>query len=341
MPRKIVLLWAVAVCAAQSLDELPQYKPQANVSGRIRIWGHGAAGHDYIETLVKHWEEGFRRYQPDVQFENKLAGTASAIGALYTGTGDLALLGREIWPSEIQASREVWHYEPLGIEITTGSYDVRNKDFALVVFVNKNNPLAKLTMAQVASIFGCGNIRTWGDLGVRGEWAGKPINVYGFEISRGFGYFFQQTVFRGGFKWNVSLVEFGDQRQSNGKLLDAGQRVTNALAQDRFGIAYASMLYTNPEVKPVALAAAENGPYVAATRETVRGRRYPLTRVIPMFLRKEPGKPVDPKLKEFLLYILSREGQQPVAADGGYLPLTSAVVREQRRKLEFTSAERK
>lgn len=325
---------ARALLAAGNLDDLPQYKPGSKVSGLIRIWGHGAAGHDYIESLVKSWEAGFRHYQPDVQFENKLAGTASAIGALYTGTGDLALLGREIWPSEIQASREVWHYEPLGVEVTTGSYDVRNKDFALVVFVHKDNPLSKLTMSQVASIFGCGSIRKWRDLGVQGEWANQPINVYGFEISRGFGYFFQQTVFRGGFKWNPALQEFADERKSDGKLLDAGRRITTALARDPFGIAYASMLYADAGVKSVALAVNDHGPYVPPTKQSVRERQYPLSRVIPMFLRREPGKPVDPKLKEFLLYILSREGQQPVQADGGYLPLTNAIIQEQIRKLE-------
>ena len=39
-------------------------------------------------------------------------------------------------------------------------------------------------------------------------------------------------------------------------------------------------------------------------------------------------------MKDFIRYILSREGQQDVASDGSYLPLTAAVVREQSRKLE-------
>ncbi|MBV9443289.1 MAG: hypothetical protein JO217_11390, partial [Acidobacteriaceae bacterium] len=108
-------------------DRLPIYSPQQTVSGTIRIWGHGAEGKDFIRTLVLNWEAGFQKYQPNVQFDNQLMGTASAIGALYTGTGDLALLGREIWPDEIQAFREVFQYPPLGVEITTGSYATRNK----------------------------------------------------------------------------------------------------------------------------------------------------------------------------------------------------------------------
>ena len=322
------------------LNLLPQYKPEQNASGMIRVWGHGAAGKDFIGALVAKWEAGFKTYQPDVTFENKLMGTASAVGALYTGAGDLALLGREIWPDEIQAFREVLHYEPLGVEITTGSFAVRNKDFALIVYVNKENPLAKLSIGQVGRIFGCQhtadgeNIRSWGDLGLPGKWSRKPIHVYGFQISRGFAYYFEQTVFKGSSKWNPALVELGDQPQQNGKLLDAGKRILDALADDANGIAYSSALYANDRVKPIALAWKDDDAYVSPSVETVQNRTYPLVRVIPMFLNRKPGEPVHPKIKEFLRYILSEQGQQAVAADGGYLPLTPEVVREQLKKLK-------
>jgi phosphate transport system substrate-binding protein len=339
MARRVVI--GFLMLAAPLLSQaVPEYQPGEQVAGTIRIWGHGALGHDYIEALVRRWEQGFQLYQPAVTFENKLAGTASAIGALYTGTGDLALLGREIWPSEIAAFREVLRYPPLGVEVVTGSYAVRNKDFALIVYVHKDNPLARLSLAQVDAIFGGEHrrsprkIRTWGELNLQGEWANQPIRVYGFEISRGFGYFFQQAVFEGSFKWNPELVELADQRLPDGKLLDAGKRVLDALAHDRHGIAYSSALYANPHVKPMALAARDGGPYVEPTQETVQNRAYPLTRAIPMFLKRPPGKAVDPKLREFLCYILSREGQAAVAEDGGYLPLTTAVIEAQLKKIE-------
>lgn len=320
-------------------EHLPTYKPEQRVSGTIRIWGHGAAGKDFIRTLVLNWEAGFQKYQPDVQFDNQLMGTASAIGALYTGTGDLALLGREIWPDEIQAFREVLHYPPLGIQITTGSYAVRNKDFALIVYVNKANPLSKLTLSQVAGVFGCHsdekqNLRSWSQLGLGGDWASKPIHVYGFEISRGFGFYMEQVVFHGSSKWNPDLVELGDKHLSGGKLLDAGKRILDALADDPLGIAYSSALYANDRVKPVALAFGSPGPYVQASEQTVQDRSYPLTRFIPMFLNRKPGEPVDPKVKEFLRYILSEQGQQSVAEDRGYRPLTPEIVRQELQKLE-------
>lgn len=335
--RWIALL---ALAATGQTQTLPQYKPGPSVAGTIRIWGHGALGHDYIETLVRHWEDGFHEYQPAVAFDNRLAGTASAIGAVYTGTGDLALLGREIWPSEITAFQEVLKHPPLGVEVTTGSYNVRNKDFPLIVYVHKRNPIAQLSLAQVDAVFGCEhrrgprNIRTWGGLGLKGSWADRSIHVYGFEISRGFGYFFQQAVFAGSFKWNPDLLEFADQKQSDGKLLDAGKRILDALAKDPYGIAYSSALYANPDVKPVALAADDGGPYVEPRKETVQNRTYPLTRAIWMFFDRAPGQPVDPKVGEFLRYILSRQGQAAVVQDGDYLPLTAGVIQEQLKKLD-------
>ena len=339
MNRRSFLLRLAAMPTLCAEDRLPIYSPQQTVSGTIRIWGHGAEGKDFIRTLVLNWEAGFQKYQPNVQFDNQLMGTASAIGALYTGTGDLALLGREIWPDEIQAFREVLHYPPLGMEITTGSYATRNKDFALIVYVHTDNPLSRLTLSQVGRIFGChtdeaANIRSWSQLGMTGEWAKKPIHVYGFEISRGFGFYMEQTVFHGSSKWNPDMVEIGDQHLPTGKLLDAGKRILDALANDPLGIAYSSALYANDKVKPIALAIRDSGPYVEPTLETVQNRSYPLTRVIPMFLNRKPGRPVDPKVKEFLRYILSQQGQDAVAQDRGYLPLTPEVVRTQLQKLQ-------
>lgn len=337
--RFSIFLWLAVMPGFCGADQLPAYHPEQPVSGTIRVWGHGAEGKDFIRTLVLNWEAGFQKFQPGVQFDNQLMGTASAIGALYTGTGDLALLGREIWPDEIQAFQEVFHYPPLGLEITTGSYAVRNKDFALIVYVHKDNPLARLTLSQVESIFGChsnktANIRSWGQLGLTNEWARKPLHVYGFEISRGFGFYMEQAVLHGSSKWNPDMVELGDEHLPNGKLLDAGKRILDALAADQLGIAYSSALYTNDKVKPVALGVRDSGPYVRPTVETVQDRSYPLTRVIPMFLNRKPGQPVDPKVKEFLRYILSEQGQAAVAQDHGYLPVTPEVARRQLEKLQ-------
>lgn len=336
----VALLSSAAPAAqSQSVDGLPSYKPEQRVLGPVRIWGHGNSKDDYIKSLVVAWEAEFRRYQPEAYFENTLLGTASAIGSLYEGAGDIAVMGREIWPEEVTAFKEVLHYPPTGIDILTGSLDIRNKDYALVVFVHRDNPLTKLSLAQLDAAFGCEHRRsgqgakTWGDLGLKGEWADKPIRVYGYEISRGFGYYFQQVVFKGGSRWNPEMQEFGDVRQSDGSLLDAGQRILDALGNDRFGIAYSSLKYANPNTKPIAVGD-EQGDFYPPTKETVFKREYPLTRTITAYINRDPGRPTDPKLREFLRYVLSKEGQLQVLRDGGYLPLTPEAAEAQRKKLD-------
>ena len=103
------------------------------VSGTIRLWGHGAPVLDFMGQLVQSWEENFSRFQPGVRFEYDMYGTASAMGALDTGKGDIAILGQEIYPFEVTAFERVKHYKPLSIEIATGSVDIRNFDFAIMV----------------------------------------------------------------------------------------------------------------------------------------------------------------------------------------------------------------
>lgn len=336
-------LCAIGAASASALDLPAPYEPREEVSGTITIWGHGSYGGrtDFVEGLTRTWQEEFRRFHPRIQFVNRLHGTASAIGALYTGTGDLAFLGREIWQPEIAAFQEVRGYPPTGIDVLTGSFDVRNRGYALVVFVHKDNPLSELTLAQLDALYsverrrGHAPVRTWGDLGLTGEWRDKPVTLYGLPIARGFADFFEDVVFLKSRKWNPTLREFADEPGSVGGETDGGQKLLKALARDRYGIGYAGLLYSHPNVKPVALAEGPGKPFVVPTRETVMDRSYPLTRVITMFLDRPPGKPVDPKLREFLRYILSREGQEAVVREGqGYLPVLKPFADIELKKLD-------
>jgi phosphate transport system substrate-binding protein len=327
---------------ARSLDLSTSYHPDRTVSGTIRIWGHGAYDRkrDFIGALVRAWELGFQHFEPGVRFENHLVGTAAAIGALYTGRGDLALMGREIWPPEVEAFKEVFGYPPTGVDVVTGSFDVRNRDYALVVFVHRDNPIRGLTLPQLRAIFAVPDrahahtARTWGDLGLRGPWRDRPIHLYGLPISRGFARFFEQRVFDGDELWRPSLREFADLKGSKGGATDGGQRMLDAMSGDPDGIGYAGLLYHNADVRPVALAERAGEPYVEPTRETVTDHSYPLTRMVTMFLNRPPGRPVDPKLREFLSYVLSRQGQQAVLRYGrGYLPILAPAATRELEKL--------
>ena len=301
----------------------------------IRIWGHGALGHDYIESLVVKWEAGFRKTHPDIQFDNELHGTASAIGSLYTGTGDIAIMGREIWPVEVEAFEDVHHYPPLGIDVVTGSLDIRNKDFALVVFVNRVSPLAHLSPPQIAKLFGAEQKppATWGELGLTGARAPRPIHLYGFEIHRGFGYYLEQRVMNGSAKWNPALVELGDVKQADGSLLDAGQRIVDAIGADPDAIGYSSLLYKNGNIRAVPIGPS-GGPFLLPTHETIANHSYALTRSITAYIDRAPGKRADPRVEAFLLYVLSPGGQQAVIEDGGYTALPPALAKAEAAKLD-------
>ncbi len=335
-----MILFSTARVYGQNPEALPHYQPGQTVAGTIRVWGHGSFKRDFMGRLMKYWEEGFRKYQPGIQIENRMYGTASAIGALYTGAGDLAILGEEIHPVAAAAFERVMHYPPEGVEIATGSLDVRNFDYAHVFFVHEDNPLSKLTLTQLDAIFGDEhrrgprNIRTWGELGLAGEWKDRPIHPYGWRLDDDFALYLQDALLMGSHKWNCDLREFAHINTPDGTVYDHGQRILDALAKDPLGIAVSNLRYMSSHVKPLALASRDGEPYYEATKEHLVERKYPLTRIIPAFFNRAPGQPLDPKVKEFLRYLLSFEGQQDILRDGNYLPLSHGAIREQLKKLE-------
>ena len=163
LPRLIPLALALATLGRAEgvpgpevafVDTLPPYHAQAAVAGTLRLWGHGSPKHDFMGKLVDAWIKGFTQVQPNVTFENHMYGTASAIGALYTGAGDIAILGEEISPAAARAFVRERHYAPTGFQIATGSLDVNYFDYAHIVYVNKDNPIRRLTLAQLEGIFG-------------------------------------------------------------------------------------------------------------------------------------------------------------------------------------------
>ena len=335
-----VLALIAGSASAQDLSTLPEYRPEAEVSGVIRSWGS-----EHMGALMKLWEAGFRKYHPNVYFEDTLKGTASAQFGLHVNVADLALSGRELFPYEYYGIYRRSQLYPVEIAVATGSFDVRGKSTALGVFVHKDNPLAKLTLKQLDSIFGDqrtggwqkiewvdaaargskDNIRTWGQLGLTGEWADKPIRPYGPPgLYPGGVSFFQTRVMGGADTWNERLLEFDDR-----------QKMLDVLAGDRYGIAYAPLAYRNAGVRPLALA--DSGAFVEPRRETVADRTYPLTRtayiyVAPDTLTGDPA-PMQRRFREFLRYVLSRQGQMDVVREGDHLPLTAAMVRRQLEKL--------
>lgn len=321
------------------VDALPGYRPEQVVTGTIRMWGHGSFSRPFMRRLVARWKAGFARFHPNCRIEEELYGTSSAIPALWLGIGDLAVLGEEILPEAVETFEQVKHYPPFGIDIATGSVDVRNFDYAQMFFVHRDNPLASLTLAQLEAIFGeehrrgAANIRTWGQLGLKGEWADQPISLYGWRIDDSFGIFLEWALLEGSHRWNNALHEYSHLYRPDGTIYDHGQQALDALAADRYGIAVSNIRYAGPGVKPLAVAEREGAPAVVVTKESLISRTYPLTRVIPVYVDRPPGMPIEPKAKEFIRYLLSREGQQDIVNDGGYLPLNADAIAAELKKL--------
>lgn len=325
---------------AAEVARMPAFVPGHAPAGVIRLWGHGSFSRPFMRLLVARWMKGFARFHPDITIREETYGTSSAIPALALGAGDLAVLGEEILPEAVDTFKRVKSYEPFGIEIATGSVDVRNFDYAQMFFVHKDNPLAQLTLTQLDAIFGAEhrrgprNIRTWGELGLKGDWADKLIKPYGWRTDDSFGFYLEQTLLAGSHRWNSALREFRHINRPDGTIYDHGQQALDAVASDRYGIAVSNIRYAGPDVKTLAIAARDGTTYVSVTPESLMRGQYPLTRLIPAYLDHAPGQPIEPKVKEFLRYILSREGQQDILDDGRYLPLSAEVARKETGKME-------
>jgi phosphate transport system substrate-binding protein len=278
----------------------------------LRVWGS-----PQMSGVLRLWEKGFRKHHPEIRFHDELHSTASGIAGLYTGVADMALMGREIWPIETLAFQSVFPWKPMEVEVATGSYDVPKATFALVVYVHKSNPLSQLTLDELAAIFGrpldggALPLRTW--------------HTYSFDYDNDKSVFFRRRVFGDRYRWDSGTREFSGA--------DAGQLILDALARDPLGIAVSNPHYANSDVRPLALA--ESGKEaVKAGIETVRNRTYPLTRAVYIYVNRDPKKPLDARLVQFLRYVLSAEGQEDVVRDGTYLPLTREIVNTGLRDLK-------
>jgi len=332
------------------LNELPEYKPEQKISDVIRIWGLNYLGD---ANLADYWEAGFKKYHPDARIEWHLPSAMSSTSALVTGVGDIGA-NRGITFTEILQFERMFNYSPLELDMVTGSFDVPGWANAIGIFVNKANPISKLTMKQLDGIFGAArtggwvgtswnpqfargreeNIRTWGQLGLTGEWKDKPIHVYGLNLRYDTSTKFSDKVLKGSDKWNEDLRMYANYARADGTLAIGAQLLMEDLGKDPYGIAYSGIQNLTPQTKALALAVDDGGPYVEMSMETVWKRTWPLYQRETWILNRKPGQPLEPKIREFMRYVFSREGQEEVVRDGKFLPLTPELVRAQLKKLE-------
>lgn len=317
----------LAALPAIAGQEAPAFAPQSLSAGTLRIWGHAS-----FSGVVQRWTKGFRRFHPEIIVESQLMGSDTAVPGLYGGRADIALLGREPNITDENGFLRPKQYKYTLVELMNGSLDVNAMSPALSVLVHRDNPVRKMTLRQLERIAGCGNAQgehgalTWGELGATGDWADKPVRLYLMNIESGTGLFLLSRITHNSRRLDWNRVEdFSDRRRADGSTYRASEQAADALRKDRYGIAISNLRSLTSEFAPVALAAESGGPFVLPTRESVIDRSYPLARRTYAVIDRPPGQPIDPKVREFLRYALSREGQADIEREPGYLPLSTAL----------------
>ena len=291
-------------------------------------------GADVMDEMTLDWVKLFRQAYPKLSVTMEARASGAGAPALVDGRAHAAPVGRELLPAEDKAFVDKFGYEPLAIRVATGSMGSLGKTAASVILVDKDNPIQGLTFAQLDAIYsttrkrGHADIKTWGDLGLKGEWAHRPIHLYGLKPPNGIEWYFKNRVMLGG-EWKDGI-----QNVKGEGFTHAFTVAAHDMAQHPGGLTYALLANVTPDVKVVPLAENDHEPFVAPTLEAVASHAYPLSRYVYIFVNRPPGKPLEPKVKEFLKLVLSREGQQAVANDGVYIPLNADVVREELRKLD-------
>jgi phosphate transport system substrate-binding protein len=316
-----VALGAVAFAAsthaaAVKVDPgLAEYRSTSGVSGNLK-----SIGSDTMNNLMTLWAEGFYKFYPNVKIEIEGKGSATAPPALVNGTAHFGPMSRPMKDAELDAFEKKYGYKPVA---------VRTCFDALAVYVHKDNPLKSLTMQQVDAIFSKTrrggfkkDIRTWGDLGLTGEWADKPISIYGRNSASGtYGFFKEHALFKGDFKDEV-------------KEQPGSSAVVQGVASDKYAIGYSGIGYKTADVRSVPLASKAGEIAYEADLENVYSGDYPLARFLLLYVNKKPGEKLDPLRGEFLRFVLSKEGQEGVIKDG-YLPIPASIANEELRKLGF------
>ncbi|QSX32520.1 phosphate ABC transporter substrate-binding protein [Shewanella avicenniae] len=283
---------------------LPVYQKSSGVSGNL-----SSVGSDTLANMMTLWAEEFKHIYPNVNVQIQAAGSSTAPPALTEGTSQFGPMSRAMKPNEEEAFEKHYGYKPTKIRVAID---------ALAVFVHKDNPIKGLNMEQIDGIFSsthkCGSqeFSRWSDLGLTGAWGLKDIQLYGRNsVSGTYGFFKDHALCKGDFKPSVN-----EQPGS--------ASVVQSVSQSLNAIGYSGIGYKTAGVKAVALAK-QGEEYIEATPENAASGKYPLSRYLYVYINKHPNQPLTPMQREFLKYILSKQGQMVVEKDG-YVSLPMSVI---------------
>jgi phosphate transport system substrate-binding protein len=293
---------------------LPAYQKTSGISGNLN-----SVGSDTMNNLMTYWAEGFAKFYPNVRLQVEGKGSSTAPPALISKTAQLGPMSRPMKETERDQFEAQFGYKPTELRTSLDS---------LAVYVNKDNPIRSLAMPQVDSIFSKtrrlgakDSFSMWGQLGLDGDWAAKPISLYGRNSASGtYGFFKEHALGNGDYKDEV-------------KEQPGSASVVQGVTEDLGGIGYSGIGYKTSGVKALALASKDGASPVEASPANVYNGAYPLARFLLVYINKNPEQPLDPLMREFVKFIFSKEGQEVVIKDG-YLPIPAAVAVEELKKVE-------
>lgn len=294
--------------------KIGDYVHAGDVSGSVR-----AVGSSTLSNLLNRWVQDFRLLYPQVQVEVVGGGSGIAMPALLEGKSDLAPMSRPMNRDEIAVFEKKFGYPPTRVTVALD---------AIAVYVHKDNPIERITLAQLDGIFsisrrrGGPEVRRWGQLGAAGEWQDLPITIKSPASTHGMHGLFRELVLNGG-GYRLDL-----------RAEPVSTSIVQGVGAERGAIGFASYFYATRRTKILPVAANEGGPFIAPTQADAASGRYPLTRFLAIYVNKKPGEPVAGASRALLAFICSRQGQEVVARDGNYPLSAEAAARECSKRLD-------
>jgi phosphate transport system substrate-binding protein len=302
LPSLLLTVWVLT--GASGADEKTRpppgpgkpYRPAEELGGTLRIVGSRTLAH-----VAALWSEGFRRYHPKVVIDIQCEGTETASPEPKPAEETLWALSRELSADEVKK---------LESEGKQKLFPVCACEDLVAVIVHKDNPVRALSMAQLRELFGRDDAKgapekvTWGAVGLTGDWAGLAVSPQTRDATSGTRTYFRQRV----------LGEGGKERP--GKEHTTFRGVLEAVAKERGAVGFCRWVGDNPDLKVVPLQATADDAPVAPSRDPVAAAKYPLLRRLSLVAAAPPEKKLSDLRREFLLYVLSRNGQEDAVKDG-------------------------
>lgn len=305
----VLIATAAFAHAAQSVQPsvdpaLYDYEPATAIAGGVR-----AIGSSTLSNLLLRWSAEFHRLYPAVEVRVVGGGSETAVPALIEGRADLGPMSRPMSDAEVERFRAKFGYPPTRLTVAVD---------AIAVYVNKHNPLARISFPELDGIFsatrklGSDPIRTWGQLGLGGDWATRAIVIKGPSPTQGIYGVFRSTALAGG-AYRL------DMRPE-----PVASSIVQAVATEDGAIGFASHFLAAARTRALAIGRQDEGPYVLPLAEHAADGSYPLARKLFIYINRSPGGAVAPAVREFLRFACSEQGQEIAARDGNF-PLSAAL----------------